>query len=94
MILAVGIVVGSFITAPLEGSLTVVVVFLLDVFSGPGMAESAAPYSVSRPAAEILIAAGMGRDSSASDWMTLFAVTVVAVAASFTAFVWMARSRA
>ena len=92
--LAVGIVVGSFITAPLEGSLTVVVVFLLDVFSGPGMAESAAPYSVSRPAAEILIAAGMGRDSSASDWMTLFAVTVVAVAASFTAFVWMARSRA
>lgn len=92
--LAVGIVVGSFIAAPLEGSLAVVFVFLLDVFSGPGMAESAAPYSVSRPAADILIAAGVGRDSSASDWLTLLAVTVVAVAASFTAFVWMARSRA
>lgn len=92
--LAVGIVVGSFIAAPLEGSLTVVFVFLLDVFSGPGMAEAAAPYSVSRPAADILIAAGMGRDSTASDWLTLLAVSVAAVTVSFAAFGRMARSRA
>ena len=62
--LAVGIVIGSVITAPLEGSLAVAFVFLLDVFSGPGMAEQAAPYSVSRKAADILIAAGLGQRSS------------------------------
>ncbi len=92
--LAVGILVGSIIAAPLEGSLTVVFVFLLDVFSGPGMAASAAPYSVSRPAADILIAAGMGRGSPASDWLTLAVVAAAALAASFAAFAWMARSRA
>lgn len=92
--LAVGILVGSVVAAPLEGSLTVVFVFLLDVFSGPGMAASAAPYSVSRPAADILIAAGMGRGSPASDWLTLAVVAAAALAASFAAFAWMARSRA
>lgn len=92
--LAIGILVGSFISAPLEGSLTVVFVFLLDVFSGPGMAASAAPYSVSRPAADILIAAGMGQDSPASDWLTLAVVVLAALVVSFAAFAWMARSRA
>ena len=92
--LAVGILVGSFISAPLEGSLTVVFVFLLDVFSGPGMAASAAPYSVSRPAADILIAAGLGQGSPAPDWLALAVVALAALVASFAAFAWMARSRA
>jgi len=45
--LAVGVLIGSLISAPLEGSLAVAFVFLLDVFSGPGMAAEAAPYAIS-----------------------------------------------
>jgi len=92
--LAVGVLIGSVVTAPLEGSLAVAFVFLLDVFSGPGMAESTALYSLSRPAADILIAAGMGRSSSGSDWVTLVGVAAAALAISFAAFAWMTRSRA
>jgi len=35
--LAIGVLLGSVISAPLEGSLLVIFVFLLDAFSGPGM---------------------------------------------------------
>jgi hypothetical protein len=92
--LAIGIGIGSLITAPLEGSLAVAFVFLLDVFSGPGMAEHAAPYSFSRKAADILIAAGLGQGSPREDWLKLAGVVAAAVGLSFVAFVWTARSRA
>jgi hypothetical protein len=92
--LAVGVIVGSLIAAPLEGSLAVAFVFLLDVFSGPGMAEHAAPYSVSRKAADILISAGLGHGSSTSDWAKLAVVVAVALGVCFAVFVFSARSRA
>jgi hypothetical protein len=91
---AVGIIIGSLIAAPLEGSLAVAFVFLLDVFSGPGMAEHAAPYSLSRKAADILIAAGLGRASPAEEWLKLAAVVASALGVSLAAFAWAARSRA
>ena len=91
---AVGVVIGSLIASPLEGSLAVAFVFLLDVFSGPGMAEQAAPYSLSRKPADILIAAGLGQASPGEDWLKLSLVVATALAASVAAFVWMARSRA
>ena len=91
--LSVGILIGSVITAPLEGSLAVTFVFLLDVFSGPGMAEQAAPYSVSRKAADILIAAGLGQGSTSEDWLKLAGGVAAALAVAFAVFVWTARSR-
>ena len=91
--LAIGVLVGSVIAAPLEGSLAVTFVFLLDVFSGPGMAAHAAPYSISRKAADILIAAGLGQSSPATDWIALSVVVLGALAASYAAFAWSARSR-
>ena len=54
----VGVLVGSLVRAPLEGSLLVVFVFLLDAFAGPGMSGSPPPWAVSQKAADILIAAG------------------------------------
>jgi len=92
--LAVGVLIGSLISAPLEGSLAVAFVFLLDVFSGPGMAAEAAPYSISATAADVLIAAGSGGATDAADWVKLAAVTGAAVAVAFGAFVFAARSRA
>src|SRR3954468_47072 len=41
--LAVGVLVGSLVRSPLEGSLLVVFVFLLDAFAGPGMTGGAPP---------------------------------------------------
>ena len=92
--LAVGVLIGSVISDPLEGSLAVAFVFLLDVFSGPGMAAHAAFYSVSRKAADVLITAGLGQSSPASDWVTMSAVVLTALLCSFAAFVYSARSRA
>ena len=92
--LAVGVLIGALVSAPLEGSLAVVFVFLLDVFSGPGMAAQAAPYSVSRKAADILIAAGQGRASPSADWVALGTIAAIALTASFAVFAVSARSRA
>ncbi len=82
------------ISAPLEGSLAVAFVFLLDVFSGPGMAATPAFYSVSRKAADVLITAGLGQAPPASDWVKLGAVVLIALLTSFTVFAYTARSRA
>ena len=91
--LAIGILIGAVISGPLEGSLAVAFVFLLDVFSGPGMAPHAAFYSVSRKAAELLISAATGQSSPASDWIALGGVVVVALFGSFALFAYSARSR-
>jgi hypothetical protein len=93
--LAIGVVVGSLITAPLEGSLLVVFVFLLDAFADPGMTgDSAPPWAVSQKAADVLIAAAMGTGSPTGDWLKLVIVTVAALVAAFLVFVASARSRA
>ena len=93
--LAVGVLVGSVVQAPLEGSLVVVFVFLLDAFAGPGMSGGDAPlWSVSQKAADVLIAAGPGTTSPAGDWVRLALVVAAALAAALCAFVASARSRA
>jgi hypothetical protein len=49
--LGVGVLVGSLIHAPLEGSLIVTFIFLLDAFAGPGMSDSVPVWALSqRPA--------------------------------------------
>src|ERR687897_3800786 len=81
--LAIGVLVGSLISAPLEGSLLVVFAFLLDAFAGPGMTGgSAPPWAVSQQAADILVAAGMGTGSPSDDWVKAALVTTVALVAS------------
>jgi hypothetical protein len=92
--LAIGVVVGSLVSAPLEGSLLVVFIFLLDAFSGPGMSgASSPPWAVSQNAAEILIAAGTGTGSPTGDWIAATTVTAAAIVAAFLAFVVSARRR-
>lgn len=92
--LAVGVLIGAVISAPLEGSLAVTFVFLLDVFSGPGMAAHAAFYSVSRKAADVLITAGLGQTTPTTDWLKLGAVVLLALVCSFAVFAHSSRSRA
>jgi hypothetical protein len=93
--LGVGVLIGSVVSSPLEGSLLVVFVFLLDAFAGPGMTGGSPPvWAISQKAAYVLIAAGMGTGSPSGDWVAVALVTVGAVAAAFLAFVLSARSRA
>lgn len=92
--LAVGVLIGSVVTDPLEGSLLVVFVFLLDAFAGPGMGAGSAPlWAVSQKAADILIAAGMGMSSPDADWLSLAGVTAAALLAAFLVFAVSARRR-
>ena len=90
----IGVLVGSLVHAPLEGSLLVVFVFLLDAFAGPGMSATAPPWAVSQKAADILIAAGMGAGSPTADWVKLGLVSAGALGAAMVAFIGSARSRA
>jgi ABC-2 family transporter protein len=93
--LAVGILIGSVVSSPLEGSLLVVFVFLLDAFAGPGMTGgSAPPWAISQKAADVLIAAGAGAGSPAAEWVEVALVTGGALVAAFLVFVASARSRA
>jgi hypothetical protein len=92
--LGIGVLVGSLITAPLEGSLLVVFVFLLDAFAGPGMTGgSPPPWAISQTAADVRIAAASGNRSPAGDWIGLALVTASALVAAFLVFVASARSR-
>ena len=93
--LAIGVLIGSVIRAPLEGSLLVVFVFLLDAFAGPGMSGGSAPvWAVSQTAADILIASGIGTGSPGGDWVEVSLMTAGALVAAFAVFVASARSRA
>jgi hypothetical protein len=90
----VGAIVGALITAPLEGSLLVMLVWSLDAFSGPQMTSSGGGLlTPTRDAAKLLIAAGAGRGSPEVDWLQVIGVTVLALGAALAAFWLAARTR-
>jgi hypothetical protein len=92
--LGIGVLIGSLVSAPLEGSLLVVFVFLLDAFAGPGMSASPPIWAISQKAADILIAAGSGAGSPTGDWLGAGVVALLSLAAATAVFVVSARSRA
>ena len=73
----IGALVGSVVHGALEGSMTVALIFLVDIFSGPGMTDSGglAALAPTRRSAEVLIAAGAGQASPSQDWL-IVALTV------------------
>ncbi len=92
--LGVGAIVGSLIRAPLEGSMAVAFIFLLDVFSGPGMTDSRSQiFNVSREAADVLIDAAVGKATTTRDWLAMIASVAIALAAAYATFALTARSR-
>lgn len=96
--LAIGTAVGVLIRDELAGSLAVAFVFILDVFSGPGMAPPATGFgrllTPSRYPGELLLRAGAGLRSPAGDWQQAFISVLVAVAFALCVFWLSARSRA
>ena len=92
--LGLGVLVGSLIRAPLEGSLIVTFVFLLDAFAGPGMSNSAPVWAISQKPAAMLMDAAAGGASTTGDWLRVALVAGAALVAALTTFVAAARSRA
>jgi hypothetical protein len=91
--LGIGVMVGSVIRAPLEGSLLVAFVFLIDAFAGPGMSDAAPVWAISQKPATLLIAAGLGDGSSAGEWAHAAAIVLAALLAAVIAFAAAARRR-
>jgi hypothetical protein len=94
--IGVGALIGAFITAPLEGSLLVILVWALDVMSGPQMTSATGRLGALTPtrnAANLLIAAGGGRGSPSGDWLAVAGVVVGSLAVALAAFWLAARTR-
>lgn len=93
--IGIGAIVGTIVTSPLEGSLVVVLVFALDVFSGPQMTSSGGfgNFTPTYHAANLLIAAGGGHGSPTGDWLGVAAVALGALAVALAAFWFAARAR-
>lgn len=94
--IGIGALVGSVVSAPLEGSLLVMLVFSLDAFSGPQMTSAAGGLGAltpTRDAASLLIAAGGGSGSPGGDWLGATAAMLVALAVATAAFWRVSRTR-
>jgi hypothetical protein len=94
--IGIGALIGALVSAPLEGSLLVILVFSLDAFSGPQMSRAGGigSFTPTRQAANLLIAAGGGHGSPSADWLGVAAVTLGAIAVALAAFWLAARARA
>jgi hypothetical protein len=93
--IGIGALIGAFVRDPLSGSLLVVLVFSLDVFSGPAMTSKGgvANFTPTRGAANLLIAAGGGHGSPAGDWLEAGVVAAAGIALALAAFWFAARRR-
>lgn len=92
--IGLGALVGAVISAPLEGSLLVILVFAIDAFSGPQMTSSGLlSYTPTRDAAQLLVAAGGGQGSPAADWLAMTIVAAAALMVALAAFWLPARTR-
>lgn len=94
--IGIGALIGAFVAGPLEGSLLVVLVFSVDVFSGPAMTSGGgvlARLTPTRKAADLLIAAGGAQGSPAGDWLAVAVVALGALGVALAAFWFAARSR-
>jgi hypothetical protein len=93
--IGIGSLIGAFVRDPLSGSLLVVLVFAVDAFTTPEMTSNTSlAVTPSQDAANLLIAAGGGQGSPASDWIGAAAVALVGLVVALVAFWFAARRRA
>ncbi len=92
--IGIGAVIGVLVRDQLSGSLLIVLVFSLDVFTGPSMTSNTTFASTpTRDAGDLLIAAGVGQGSPGSDWIATAAIALAGLAVATLAFWLSARSR-
>jgi hypothetical protein len=92
--IGIGTLIGALVRDPLSGSLLVVLVFAVDAFTSPDMTSNGAlAVTPTRDAANLLIAAGGGHGSPASDWIGAAAVAAAGFSVALVAFWLAARDR-
>ncbi len=91
----IGALVGALVTDELAGSLTVALVFVMDMYAGPGMSGSSGTASLTptRKSSEVLMAAGAGTDAPSGDWWAVGLTVLGALVLAFGAFWLAARPR-
>lgn len=91
----IGTIVGSLIKDQLAGSLAVALIWIMDMYGGPGVSGSGggAHLTPTRKSSEVLMSAAAGQGSSASDWAIVAATVVGALLIAFAAFWFSARPR-
>ncbi len=91
----IGVLVGSLVRDELAGSLTVALIFIMDMYAGPGMSGSSgtAKMTPTRKSSEVLMAAGAGTDPPAGDWWAVGLTVLGALVLAFAAFWLTARPR-
>jgi hypothetical protein len=91
----IGALIGSLVTDELAGSLTVALIFIMDIYAGPGMSGSSGTASATptRKSSEVLMAAGAGTDPPSGDWWAVGLTTLGALLLAFLAFWLTARPR-
>jgi hypothetical protein len=92
--IGIGALIGALVRDQLAGSLLIVLVFSLDVFIGPSMTSNTTfATTPTRDAGDLLIAAGLGQGSPASEWIGMGVFAVCALAVAVCAFWLSARTR-
>jgi hypothetical protein len=94
--IGIGALVGALVADPLAGSLLVLAVFSIDAFSGPQMTSAASGLGTYLPtyhAANLLIAAGGGHSSPATDWRGVALIALASLTVALAAFWLAARTR-
>lgn len=91
----IGAFVGSLVRDELAGSMIVALIWLMDMYGGPGMSGSGggAHLTPTRKTSEVLMSAAGGQSSSAGDWAIAGATVLAALVLAFLAFWFSARSR-
>jgi hypothetical protein len=87
--IGIGALIGTFVRGPLEGSLLVMLVFTVDVFTGPQMTSNSGGFGAFMPtrrAADLLIAAGGGHGSPGSGWIGVATIALGSLAVAMAAF--------
>ena len=93
--IGIGALIGAFVSAPLEGSLLVILIFTLDAFSGPQMTSGSGigAFTPTRHAANLVIDAASSRGSPGSDWIGVAGIALGALVVALAAFRLVARTR-
>ncbi len=91
----IGALVGSLISDELTGSLVVALVFVMDIYAGPGMSSSdgTASLTPTRTASNVLMAAAGGGSGDTSDWIAMLSIAVGSLVIAFGSFWFAARPR-
>lgn len=91
----IGALVGSLVADELTGSLIVALVFVMDIYAGPGMSgsEGTAKMTPTRKSSEVLMAAAGGAHPDSADWWAVGATVLGALVLAFCAFWLAARPR-